>query len=74
MIILVLFIAAVAVSFYLYAMPSHRAALKSDDGRWITQWDQLDITEVRREFQPCFQNNGEFAQYQLHHQDFDRIR
>ena len=47
-----LFIAAVAVCFYLYAMPSHRAALKSDDERWITQWDQLDITSVRRDYQP----------------------
>lgn len=47
-----LFIAAVAVCFYLYAMTSHRAALKSDDERWITQWDQLHITTVRSDYQP----------------------
>ncbi len=52
LIILVLFIAAVAVSFYLDDMMSHRSVLKSDDKRWITEWDQLDITTVRREFQP----------------------
>ena len=52
LIILVLLIAAVAVCFYLYAMMAHRAALKSDDERWITQWDQLDITTVRRDYQP----------------------
>ena len=51
LIILVLLIAA-AVCFYLYVMPSHRAALKSDDERWIRQWDQLDINAVRREYQP----------------------
>ena len=52
LIILVLVVAAVAVCFYLVAMPFHRAALKSDDGQWITEWDQLDITTVRKDFQP----------------------
>ena len=52
LIILVFFVAAVAVCFYLYAMRSHHVTLKSEEGRWITQWDQLDITTVRRDYQP----------------------
>ena len=51
LIILVTFVVA-AVCFYLYTMPFYQSAQKSEDARWITEWDQLDITTVRRDYQP----------------------
>ena len=52
LIILVLLIATVAGCFYLYTVTSHLGAQKSEDILWITEWDKLDITAVRKEFQP----------------------
>ncbi len=50
LIILLLFIIAVAVVYYLDAMPF--GVPEPEDHHWITDWENLDIPTVKRTYQP----------------------
>ena len=60
LIIIVLFIVAVVVSYYLSAMPLNVTVFSrstpelrtAEKFQWMRHWDQLDLAAVKRHYQP----------------------